>query len=201
MMLRGVAPQHHILGFEHMTYLRLFYEFAKIGLFAVGGGLATLPFLQDISLRYPHWFSSEELVNMIAISQSTPGPIGINAATYTGYNAGGALGGIVASFAVVFPALIFMTLIAKGLEKFSSSGLVKSAFYGLRPAVVALIASAAAEVLLVSVVFINDGGFSVDWRALPLFIAALALMQIKKLKLHPAAFILGGAVLGILLEL
>ncbi len=184
-----------------MVYLLLFYEFLKIGAFSIGGGLATLPFLQDISLRYPHWFSSEELVNMIAISQSTPGPIGINAATYAGYNAGGVLGGIIASVAVVFPALIFMTLIAKGLERFSSSELVKSAFYGLRPAVVALIASAAAEVLLVSVFFFADGALSVSLEALPLFVFALALMQIKKIKLHPAAFIAAGAVLGILLKL
>ncbi len=183
-----------------MTYLLLFYEFAKIGLFSIGGGLATIPFLQDISLRYPHWFSQEELINMIAISQSTPGPIGINAATYAGYNAGGILGGVIASLAVVFPALIFMTLIAKGLERFSSSGLVQSSFYGLRPAVVALIAAAAAEVLLISV-FSFTPAFSIDWKALPLFVFAFALMQIKKIKLHPAVFILGGALLGIILEL
>ncbi len=184
-----------------MVYLLLLLEFLKIGAFSIGGGLATLPFLQDISLRYPHWFSSEELVNMIAISQSTPGPIGINAATYAGYNAGGVLGGVVASFAVVLPALVFMPFIAKGLEKFSSSGLVQSAFYGLRPAVVALIASAAAEVLLVSVVFFEGEALSVSWKALPLFIIALALMQIKRIKLHPAVFIAGGAVLGIMLKL
>ena len=183
-----------------MTYLLLFYEFMKIGIFSIGGGLATIPFLQDISLRYPHWFSSEELINMIAISQSTPGPIGINAATYAGYNAGGVWGGVVASFAVVFPALIFMTFIAKGLERFSSNGLVKGAFYGLRPAVVAFIASAAVEVLLISV-FSFTPAFSVDWRALPLFIAALALLQIKKIKLHPAVFILAGGVLGVVLGL
>ena len=183
-----------------MTYLLLFYEFLKIGVFSIGGGLATLPFLQDIALRYPHWFSSEELVNMIAISQSTPGPIGINAATYAGYNAGGILGGVIASLAVILPALIFMPFIARGLERFSSSGLVQSAFYGLRPAVVALIASAAAEVLLVSVIFFTPA-FSVDWRALAIFIAAFALMQIKKIKPHPAIFILGGAALGVVLKL
>ncbi len=184
-----------------MVYLLLFYEFVKIGLFSIGGGLATLPFLQDISLRYPHWFSGEELVNMIAISQSTPGPIGINAATYAGYNAGGVLGGVIASAGVIFPALIFMPFIAKGLEKFSANGLVQSAFYGLRPAVVALIASAAVEVLLISVFFFTDGVFSVDWRALPLFVVAAALLQLKKLKLHPVVFILAGAVLGIIFEL
>ncbi len=183
-----------------MTYLLLFYEFLKIGAFSVGGGLATLPFLQDIAFRYPHWFSQEELVNMIAISQSTPGPIGINAATYAGYNAGGVLGGIIATAAVIFPALIFMPFIAKGLDRFSNNGLVQSAFYGLRPAVVALIASAAVEVLLVSVFFFTPS-FSVDFRALPLFAATLTLMMIKKIKPHPAFFILAGAVLGIVFKL
>lgn len=184
-----------------MTYIYLLYEFFKIGLFSIGGGLATLPFLQDISLRYPHWFTQEELVNMIAISQSTPGPIGINAATYAGYNAGGVLGSVVATFAIILPALIFMPIIAKGLEKFSRNRLVQGAFYGLRPAVVALIGSAAAEVLLVSVVFFDGGTFGVAWKALPVFVAALALMQVKKIKLHPAVFLLAGAVLGIVLGL
>ena len=89
-----------------MTYLLLFYEFFKTGLFAVGGGLATLPFIYDMSARYPEWLSIGDISNMIAVSESTPGPMGVNMATYTGYTVGGVLGSLCATIGVVLPPQI-----------------------------------------------------------------------------------------------
>ena len=129
-----------------MIFLQLFYEFFKTGLFAVGGGLATLPFLNDICQKYD-WFTEQMLADMIAISESTPGPIGINMATYAGYQAAGLLGSIVATCSLVAPSIIVIVLIARFLSKFNEHPLVKSAFSGLRPAVTGLIAAAAVSVM------------------------------------------------------
>ena len=115
-------------------YILLFLEFFKTGLFSIGGGLATLPFLYDIADKYP-WFDRAVLADMIAVSESTPGPIGINMATYVGYETGGILGGILATVALVLPSVIIIIIIAKFLNKFNENKIVKSAFYGLRPAV------------------------------------------------------------------
>ena len=125
-----------------MVYLLLFYEFFKIGLFAIGGGLVTLPFLTSIAQRYD-WLSIDIIPDMIAISESTPGPIGINMATYAGYNAAGVLGGIVATLSEILPALIIVMIVARFLTKFNENKYVKSVFGGLRPAVVGMIAAAA----------------------------------------------------------
>ena len=131
----------------------LIYEFFKTGLFAVGGGLATLPFLYDIASRYA-WLDISIMSDMIAISESTPGPIGVNMATYCGYNAGfsaggiglGILSGLSATLALVLPSLITILIVARILDKFQSSTLVDNAFKGLRPVVCGLIASAALSV-------------------------------------------------------
>ena len=117
--------------------ITLFLEFLKIGTFTVGGGLATLPFLFELADKY-QWFSYEELMNMVAISESTPGPIGINMATYVGYNVANIIGAIAASIATIIPALFFIVLIAKFLGKFKDNKYVQAIFYGLRPAVAAL---------------------------------------------------------------
>ena len=101
-----------------MIYLLLFYEFFKVGLFAIGGGLVTIPFLFDLAEQYP-WFTASELADMIAISESTPGPLGVNMATFAGYKAGGILGAISATFGLVCPSLIIIMLISKLLKKFS----------------------------------------------------------------------------------
>ena len=129
-----------------MIYLQLIYEFFKTGLFAVGGGLATLPFLNEICQKYD-WFTEQMLADMIAISESTPGPIGINMSTYAGYQAAGVLGSIVATCSLVAPSIIIIVLIARFLSKFNEHPLVKSAFSGLRPAVTGLIAAAAVSVM------------------------------------------------------
>ena len=112
-----------------MIYIILFLEFFKIGLFSVGGGLATLPFLKELIDKYG-WISQDELLNMIAISESTPGPIGINTATYVGYQVSGVLGGIIAVAGIVAPALLIIIVIAHYFDKFYERPLVKGAFYG-----------------------------------------------------------------------
>jgi len=178
--------------------LLLCFEFLKIGLFSFGGGLATLPFLHRISETYPHWFTSEQLVNMIAISESTPGPLGVNMATYAGYQTAGIPGAILATLSMTFPALFVVALVSSALTAFKQSPAVQDAFSMLRPAVAGLIASAGYTVLTLSLF----AGATVHWPSVALFIAMLLLNQWKKLqRVHAIAFIAIGAVVGVLLKL
>ena len=124
-----------------MIYLRLFWEFFKTGLFAVGGGLATLPFIYDMSDR-TGWFTYQQIADMIAVSESTPGPIGVNTSTYVGYITGGLPGSIIATLGLVTPAVIIILIIASCLKKFRENRFVDHAFYGLRPASTAMVAAA-----------------------------------------------------------
>ena len=103
-----------------MIFLQLFYEFFKAGLFAIGGGLATLPFLKQISLRYP-WFTPNDLMDMIAVSESTPGPMGVNSATYAGFHAAGIPGALMATCSLVLPSVIIIILVSRALDKFRDS--------------------------------------------------------------------------------
>lgn len=189
---------------EWSIYLLLFYEFFKTGLFAVGGGLATLPFLYDIADRYD-WLSAEMLPDMIAVSESTPGPIGVNMATYVGFSTGGVLGSIVATTALVLPSIIVIVLIAKFLEKFNEMPAVQAVFRSLRPAVAGLIAAAGWEVFRVSIFTLEKFAAApglltlVDLRALVLFAVLFVLM--RKFGGHPIIYIAGAAVVGILLGL
>ena len=185
-----------------MIYLQLIYEFFKIGLFAIGGGMATLPFLMDLAGKYD-WYSVKELTNMVAISQSTPGPVGVNMATYAGYNAAGIPGAIVATLALVAPALIIIVVIARFLENFSENPSVQAAFYGIRPTVAALIAYAVWELMKVSMAVIEgDVITGIDALGLGVCLILFVIMQIKKLKkLHPLVWIAAGAVIGIIFGL
>ncbi|MCI8442375.1 MAG: chromate transporter [Provencibacterium sp.] len=182
--------------------LALFYEFFKAGLFAVGGGLATLPFLYDIAARYD-WLPVEMMPDMIAVSESTPGPIGINMATYAGFNAYGVLGGIVATCSLVLPSVIIIILISKFLNRFNENPLVKNAFTGLRPAVTGLIAAAGWQVFSLSILEFSlyeqtkSLLFLIDWKALGLFI--ILWVTERKFKGHPLFYIAGAAAAGILL--
>ena len=187
----------------------LIYEFFKTGLFAVGGGLATLPFLYDIASRYA-WLDISIMSDMIAISESTPGPIGVNMATYCGYNAGfssggiglGILSGLSATLALVLPSLITILIVARILDKFQSSTLADNAFKGLRPAVCGLIASAALSVFSSACLEVDlykvSGSFAslFDIKALVLF--ALLFAVNKKIKLHPVFIIIPAAIAGII---
>ena len=124
-----------------MTYLRLFWEFFKTGLFAVGGGMATVPFLKNIGLA-TGWYSQTDLMNMLAVSESTPGPIGINMATYVGFTVAGIPGAVIATIGEVTPSIIVILIVAAMLTKFRNSNYVENAFYGLRPASSGLIGAA-----------------------------------------------------------
>ena len=183
-----------------MIYLQLFWEFFKTGLFAVGGGMATLPFLYDISDRMG-WFTHAQLADMVAVSESTPGPIGINMATYVGFLTGGVGGAAVATLGLITPSIIVILIVFAFLEKFRESKYVNGAFYGLRPASTAMIL--AAGVLVVKATFLPNGLAAMDWR-LPVLAAVLLLLtnavpQTKKL--HPIVFILGSAAVGVALRL
>ena len=184
-----------------ISLLRLYFEFAKVGLFSVGGGLATLPFLYDLADRTA-WFTHADVANMIAIAESTPGAIGINMATYAGYITAGVLGGFVATIGLISPAIIIIYVIARLLNKFMGNKYVESAFYGLRPASIALIAVAGLNVAKITLL---------NWEYLPelctirdLFVTRAIILAIlifwgqkKFKKLHPVVFIAISAVVGI----
>lgn len=182
--------------------LTLCMEFFKTGLFAIGGGLATLPFLTQIQEKY-NWFSATDLANMIAVSESTPGPIGVNMATYVGYMTHGVLGAILATFSLVLPSLIVILIIARAMDKYQQSPLVQNMFAFMRPAVSGLIAAAGFSVLKISLFREAESLLSsISWVAVALFVILLAGTQFGKLKkLHPIVFIGVGAVVGILLKM
>ena len=188
-----------------MIYLILFWEFFKAGLFSVGGGLATLPFLRQMGQHY-HWFTESELANMLAVSESTPGPIGINMATYVGITAtgGNLLGGIVATFSLVLPSVIVIVIVVSILKHFRENRFVQSCFTMIRPASVGLVAAAVISVLKIALLtgenVPNASWWVPVWPAVALF-AALAVGRWKLQKLHPIVFIAVGAVFGILLKL
>ena len=191
-----------------MIYLQLFYEFFKTGLFAVGGGMATIPFLYDLSDK-TGWFSHQDLANMIAVGESTPGPIGVNMATYVGYVTGmkqggiaqAILGAVTASFGLVLPSLIVILIVAAMLKRFKNSPLVQSAFYGLRPASTGLIAAAGISVAISNL--FGKSVLSINWKgwilAILLWLLTNKVKQTKKL--HPIVFIGFSALMGIVFSM
>lgn len=195
-----------------MIYLRLFFEFCRVGLFSVGGGLATIPFLTDLGER-TGWFTSGQLADMIAISESTPGPMGVNMATYVGFTSGGVLGGIVSTLGLVFPSIVIILLIAGFLQKFRQSKAVDAVFYGLRAASVALITAALLQVAKIALMFHEvpyiacPGGEGVEiqlfyWPAIILAVVIFVLVKFTPLKkLHPICFIGLAAVAGVIFQM
>ena len=176
-----------------MIYLRLFWEFFKTGLFALGGGMATVPFLFDIGAR-TGWFTASELANMIAISESTPGPIGVNMATYVGFRTAGILGGIVATIGLATPSVIIILIVAKILSKFRNNPIVDTVFKYLRSAVIGLIMFALWQ--LVPLTFL---GADRNILILPVIAFAVLLFCLLKFKkVHPIVWIGVGAVFGII---
>ncbi len=172
-----------------MTYLLLFIEFFKIGLFAIGGGLVTIPFLFNLTEKYD-WFSRLELTNMIAIAESTPGPIGVNMATYAGFNTEGIIGALIATFALVLPSFIIIVIISRLMDKYSCNIRVKDFLSGVRPAVIALILWAGVPLAQISL--------TSDLNIL-IFAAILAAMRLWKKS--PIFYIAIAAFIGILLKL
>ena len=190
------------------TLIILCLEFFRTGLLAVGGGLATLPFLNEMSLRHPMWFNTQMLSNMIAVSESTPGPIGINMATYVGYTIAGIPGAVCATLSLVLPSIVVITIVARILQQFKENRIVKGMFSGLRPAVTGLIAAAAYSIIqlalfhqysLASFSAFCDG---IAWLNVAIFALALLFIRWKKTaKLHPIVFIGVCALLGIAFRL
>ena len=179
----------------------LIFEFFKTGLFAIGGGPATIPFLMDMAKKYP-WFSMEELSDMIAISESTPGPVGINMATYAGFKTLGLFGGIVSTLALTIPSIIIILIIAKFLEGFQENKTVKAVFAGIKPAVTALIAVAVMSIIKVSLFDISNGGMVPRIPSMIIAAVIFALVQWPKTKkMHPALWFLFAALIGIILKL
>lgn len=176
--------------------LRLFYEFFKVGLFSVGGGLATLPFLYDISDRLG-WFTHQDLSNLIAISESTPGPIGINAATYVGFLTAGPLGSLTATIGLITPSIIVIILIAQVLERFRQSPLVEKVFYGLRPASTGLIAAAGFLVFKGALWAPDAAGLLAHIRWPAVALAVMLYAAIKKWNRHPIWYLGASALVGI----
>ena len=188
-----------------MIYLQLFFDFFITGLFAVGGGMATLPFLYDMAEK-TNWFTSGQLADMIAVSESTPGPIGVNMATYVGFTTAGFWGGLIATLALVTPSVIIIVIISYFLKAFRENKYVDAAFYGLRPASTGLIAAAGMTVVTITLLqmdlFKNSGSIMdlFNWKSLILaviiYILSNNIKQTKKL--HPVFFIVGSAIIGIL---
>ena len=195
-----------------MTYtlllLELFWEFLKIGVFAVGGGMATLPFLYDLGEKTA-WFTSAQVLDMLAVSESTPGPIGINMATYVGYSVGGIPGAILATLGTILPGLILVIVLAKFLARFHDNRFVNAAFYGLRPASTALIAAAGIGVLGESLfnpaLFEETGNIADFFSVGPIVLAVVIWVMTNFIKptkkWHPVIYIAASAVIGIAFKL
>lgn len=196
-----------------MILLKLFWEYFKTGLFAVGGGMATLPFLQRMGVA-TGWFTQAQLADMIAVSESTPGPIGVNMATYVGYTVGltqlggvpgGILAAVVATLGLVTPSITVILIVARLLDRFRNNRYVEAAFYGLRPASSGLIG--AALVSLLGLTFLKTDLYALTGKLTDLFsLRALLLAAVliyltrfckKTKKLHPIVFILASAVVGV----
>ncbi|MBQ3696172.1 MAG: chromate transporter [Alphaproteobacteria bacterium] len=176
-----------------MIYIALFFSFFKIGLFAIGGGLATVPFLFQLS-EETNWFSTSDLVKMIAISESTPGPLGVNMATYTGLQTAGVWGGLVATLGLVLPMLLGIIILCHFLKRFKESEWVEAIFQGLRPAVAMMIFGFVLR--LIKTIFEHTSTPETFGLSLGIFLFYLFLTF--KFKWHPITFIVLAAILGAL---
>jgi len=187
-----------------VMYLKLFLTFFEIGLFTFGGGYAMISLIREKALAFG-WLSEEELLNMIAVSESTPGPIAVNMATFVGSTQGGILGSLVATLGVVLPSFLIILLISALIRNFLKYKSVQAFLGGVRPCVVALILATAITMLLSTLLGITtvDSGVSIDIRGILIlaFLAAIALLfkKIKKKKTSPIFMILISAGLGMLL--
>ena len=170
-----------------MIYLQLFLEFFKIGLFSFGGGYATIPFLYHISQVY-NWYSLEELTQMVAVASITPGPVGINVATYAGLKSAGVLGSVLATTAEMLPSLFLVIIVSKLLKKFSDNFYVKSTIETLKPVSCALLTSVAIGLLKPAIR---------DIKAM-ILLGVLLLLSWKS-KRDPLYYILISAITGVLL--
>lgn len=198
-----------------MILCKLFWEFCKTGLFAIGGGMATVPFLREIADK-TGWFTAGQLADMIAVSESTPGPLGVNMATYVGYTVGstqlgspwmGIVGAVTATLGLIFPSIVIVLCISFFLKRFRTSTLVDASLYGLRPASVALISAAGVEIVLFAILRVDSiyqiGAAQLSWKSVALAAGVYAGTNLipKLKKLHPIWFILLSAIVGIVLKM
>lgn len=177
-----------------MILLELFFEFFKVGLFAVGGGLATLPFLYELAEK--GWYSTEFVSTMLAISESTPGPIGINMSTYVGYLQSGVLGSIIAPLGEVTPSVIIIMIIARFLQKFKENKSFQDAFYGLRAASTAMIVAAGFGIFKIA--FLGESYTDFFWQGG--ILAVILFLAMKKFKFHPVVYIAFSAIVGVIFK-
>ena len=198
-----------------MILCKLFWEFCKTGLFAIGGGMATVPFLREIADK-TGWFTAGQLADMIAVSESTPGPLGVNMATYVGYTVGssqlgspwmGIVGAVTATLGLIFPSIVIVLCISFFWKRFRTSTLVDAALYGLRPASVALISAAGVEIVLFAILRVDSvyqiGAAQLSWKSVALAAGVYAGTNLipKLRKIHPIWFILLSAIAGIVLKM
>lgn len=167
----------------------LYIEFFKIGLFAIGGGLVTVPFLFDLAEHYP-WFNAKDLADMIAISESTPGPLGVNMATFAGFKTAGVLGSLCATLGLVTPSVVIIIILSKFLKKFRDNPWVCGVLAGIRPAVIALILFAGIEIAKLAIV---------DWKTSIMFVSFWAAIHFYKKS--PIFYIVISAIIGMVLKL
>ncbi len=181
-----------------MIYLELFFAFLRVGLFSIGGGQAALPLIQQIITEESRWLTAEQFADIVTIAESTPGPIAINAATFTGIQVGGIFGAICATVGFLFPTVLIVLLLSLIYDKFKKSKYVDAAFKGLRPAVIGMIAAAALSIGLLC--FFANGVISLEnVNLIGIFLCALAFISVRLFKVNPIWVILAsGAVGGIL---
>lgn len=180
--------------------LTLVWEFFKTGLFAVGGGLATIPFLRELGLKHG-WFTESALAEMIAVSQALPGPVGVNMSAYAGFTAAGILGAVAAALALVTPSVIVICIIARFMKRFRENKTFANIFYALRPAGVGLVMAA-----IIPLVLNAAGGFSagagMGFAGYGIYagFVALCFLTEKMKRVHPLYIIVLGGICGALLR-
>ncbi len=177
-------------------FFLLFVEYFKIGLFTFGGGYASLPFLYHLSDFY-NWFSSAELTQLIAIAGITPGPVGLNMATFSGFKTAGILGALLATSAFVLPMILITTQVFRVLDKFKENKYIKSMLYILRPTSTALILSVGMK-LFYSSILIDLSFKNVDFMAF--FVVLILFLMTFKLSRNPAIYIFSAGILGIIVK-
>lgn len=182
-----------------MIYLELLWSFMQIGLFSIGGGYAAMPVIQSQVVDLHHWLTLEEFADVITIAEMTPGPIAINSATFVGIQVAGIPGAIVSTLGCVIPSCIIVLTLAFFYYKYKNLRMVQGVLEGLRPAIVALIASAGLSILILSV-FGNNGIswaiHQINWVSVVLF--GVALFVLRKWKPSPIVVMLGCGVVGML---
>lgn len=181
-----------------MIYWELLWSFLKIGLFSFGGGYGILPVIQQQVVTQNHWLTMKEFTDVVTISQMTPGPIALNAATFVGTKVAGPMGAIIATAGCSLPTALLALIVGHYYYKYRDMSLVKGVFEGLRPAVVSLIATAGLSILFLSLFnteTLNSTALSqIDWKAVVIFIGSFIIL--RKWKLNPVAIMLGSGAVG-----